>query len=893
MNKKKCMIIINGKIVTDNIESYYIEDNKCHIVYSSSDKVYSYSFSNNNIEILEKFTKLNPQQYIIKRDDKLFFNIEEIYEFEGKNDKYWLIYFKGEEGRNYKKSDLEIEKLMPWSKESRSIFEYLKEIAAVNKLADNALSKKFDKISAIKEETCLAKYLNPNLESKVNNEIDNLIFPFRCNNSQYKAVVNAMKNQFSIIQGPPGTGKTQTILNIIANILVNGKTVQVVSNNNAAIENVFDKLEELNFIAAKLGSFENKKRFIENQKMEYPNLSEWKLNNVKELRQEVQNNSKLLKKIYDSEEKLAELRRELNILDVEYKYFNHYLTKNEHLTSTNILNKLNSKKIIDFWNEFQFITDISSKVNFWNKLKFAFKYKITNWEFYNQDNKQIITAFQNQYYAIREKELVSKITEIEKFLKENKVTENFYNQSMLIFKNYLAEKCENRPVFTEDDLNHKASQVLGKYPLILSTTFSSTTSLNSTITYDYLIIDEASQVDIATGALALSCAKNVIIVGDEKQLPHVITENMKQKTTELFKKYNVNKGYQYTKSLLESVIHLMPNVPVQLLREHYRCHPKIIEFCNQKFYGGQLKIMSKDTQEDDVLTVFKTVEGNHDRSHYNQREIDIIKKEVISKYNLNPDKTGVITPYRKQVNKIKDEIEYFDTATVHKFQGQEKDNIIISTVDNEITDFVDDAHLINVAVSRAKKKLILVTTGNKQRERKNITDLIDYVRYQNFEVIDSKIYSVFDYLYTQYNERRLKLLSKYKMNLRYDSEKLMYLLLNKILKETKYSNLEIVNHYSFGLLINDTKLLDDEDKKYAFHHNTHLDFVICDKLTKKVILAIEVDGYTFHKETSRQYQRDLRKDRILKIYEIPLLRLKTNGSEEEKKIRERLDELVM
>lgn len=206
---------------------------------------------------------------------------------------------------------------------------------------------------------------------------------------------------------------------------------------------------------------------------------------------------------------------------------------------------------------------------------------------------------------------------------------------------------------------------------------------------------------------------------------------------------------------------------------------------------------------------------------------------------------------------------------------------------------MDDTHLINVAVSRAKKKLILVTTGNKQRERKNITDLIDYVRYQNFEVIDSKIYSIFDYLYTQYNERRLKLLSKYKMNLRYDSEKLMYLLLNKILKEAKYSNLEIVNHYSFGLLINDTKLLDEEDQKYAFHHNTHLDFVICDKLTKKVILAIEVDGYTFHKETSSQYQRDLRKDRILKIYEIPLLRFKTNGSEEEKKIRERLDELVM
>lgn len=63
-------------------------------------------------------------------------------------------------------------------------------------------------------------------------------------------------------------------------------------------------------------------------------------------------------------------------------------------------------------------------------------------------------------------------------------------------------------------------------------------------------------------------------------------------------------------------------------------------------------------------------------------------------------------------------------------------------------------------------------------------------------------------------------------------------------------------------------------------------------MTKKVVLVIEVDGYAFHKETSKQYHRDLRKDRILELYQIPLLRFKTNGSEEEKQIREKLDELL-
>ena len=89
-----------------------------------------------------------------------------------------------------------------------------------------------------------------------------------------------MENQISVIQGPPGTGKTQTILNIIANILLEGKTVQIVSNNNSAIENVYEKLSSpkynLGFIVAMLGNFQNKKIFIENQKAVYPDFSSWK-----------------------------------------------------------------------------------------------------------------------------------------------------------------------------------------------------------------------------------------------------------------------------------------------------------------------------------------------------------------------------------------------------------------------------------------------------------------------------------------------------------------------------------------------------------------------------------------------------------------------------------------
>ena len=88
-----------------------------------------------------------------------------------------------------------------------------------------------------------------------------------------------MMNQLSIIEGPPGTGKTQTILNIISNAYIEGKSVAVVSNNNSATSNVLEKLDKygVGFIAAFLGNKDNKEKFISEQSLEYPNMRNWRL----------------------------------------------------------------------------------------------------------------------------------------------------------------------------------------------------------------------------------------------------------------------------------------------------------------------------------------------------------------------------------------------------------------------------------------------------------------------------------------------------------------------------------------------------------------------------------------------------------------------------------------
>ena len=908
MDTRRYMVIIKGVIKTSEIKScdYNRNTQKWDVKFKKGKK-YSYIFS--NVEILINPVVLNPNMYRISIEGREFFNVMSIYEFRSKNNSYWHICFDNGCEKDYRRSDLHIVESCLTQSQSSNVFEYIKQIAGLSNIrneetGEKLLSKMFDKISFVGSDVALAKYLNPSsLQGKRTGCKYVPIFPFGCNNSQYTAVKNAMENQISVIQGPPGTGKTQTILNIIANVLMQGKTVQIVSNNNSAIENVYEKLSSprynVGFVVAALGSSKNKKLFVEHQDATYPDFSSWKTQEDSSVLQNgIAELSSQLKNVFDKQEKLACLRQELSQLVTEQNHFNQYIEESEvHIDSIKFKKKLSSKQWMLLWQECQLISEEKTTIGFWFKIKALFKYGVTNWGIYKQDISKAITTFQAMFYRAKQSELSVEIADIEKYLNSvNKnLLEELCNQSMVVLKDKLARKYEgnsSRKIFSEDDLWKNSYDVLAEYPVILSTTFSSRNSLNLNVVYDYLIMDEASQVDIATGALALSCAKNVVIVGDTKQLPNVVTNDIKTQAKSIFDDFNVSEGYQYTNSFLQSILDVMPNVTQTLLREHYRCHPKIINFCNQKFYHGELIIMTTDKGEDDVLSVVKTVVGNHVRNHYSQRQIDVIKNEIIPKYVSNPEETGIIAPYKNQVEALRKEITGIDAATVHKFQGKEKENIIISTVDDEISDFADDPYLINVAVSRAKKKLMLVVTGNEQTKERNITELIDYIQYNNFEVADSKIYSIFDYLYKQYTKERQVYLQKHKKVSKYDSENLMYSLIEDIICANKYSSLDVVCNFPLNMLIKNPELLNEQECRYALNPATHLDYLIYNRIGKKPVLAIEVDGYSYHKEDTIQASRDLLKNHIMELYEIPLLRFMTNGSGEKEKIIEMLDKSV-
>ena len=127
-----------------------------------------------------------------------------------------------------------------------STWDYLKKLAAETGLCasdgTNILAKSYRLVDVKRDNVPLAQYLGDKRKLATRSMPRQVYYPFGCNASQKAAVEAALCHQVSIVQGPPGTGKTQTILNIIANLLLADKTILVVSNNNSAVENIAENL---------------------------------------------------------------------------------------------------------------------------------------------------------------------------------------------------------------------------------------------------------------------------------------------------------------------------------------------------------------------------------------------------------------------------------------------------------------------------------------------------------------------------------------------------------------------------------------------------------------------------------------------------------------------------
>ena len=896
MNIEKYLILLRDK------DGKFRDRSKDIETYKNYGKIIKVKFYNN--ENLYTYTKNNFKIFTnpLNIENKIEFNLGNLYNINKilKFDLYYKIFFNDNSTKVTSVKSLQYNS----SENNNNIFDYFKEIANIVSIktedGEALLNRAYQKILFVEKWTALYSYLNPSIKPKDKEFNSILIFPFGINQSQYQAVKNAMENQISVIEGPPGTGKTQTILNIIANLIYNGKSVAIVSNNNSATANVFEKLKQFDFdyICATLGRKENKENFIQNQNGLYPNFE---YNENDKLETNPNKNKELIEQLeefFNLQNNIAINKNILSELKIEIEHF----IKQENISNLpkiRNIKSLNSQKIMNI----KIRLEELKRIGIFLKLKLILLYGIGDFKFYKKSINEIINVYDKIYYTLKEKELNEAIEKDSKrfeLLSKNNIIETLKNNSISILRTYLKNKYKNkkeRKIFTLEDLNKKSEKFILEYPVIFSTTYSIGKCLNKDFKFDYLIIDEASQVDLITGALALYNAKNAVIVGDRKQLPNVIPTDSLSKIEELSKKYNIASNYDYVKqSFLTSIIESLNYVNKVLLKEHYRCHPKIINFCNKKFYNNELIILTEDKGEEDVMKVYITVKGSHARGHYNQRQIDIIDKEIMPelKQKLSVDEIGIVSPYNEQKIRLQDAInnENIQIDTVHKYQGREKDAIIITTVNNKISEFIDDPKMLNVAITRSKRFLRLFVSRDICEKDGNINDLVKYIKYNNFEIIESNVKSIFDLLYKENRLARLQYLKNKKRISLFDSENIAYNEIENILKNN-YNNLGIITHIPLFRILENKNLLNKDELKYASHEWTHIDFVIYNKMDKKPSLAIEVDGYAFHKKSTAQSQRDELKNEILKKYNIPLIRLSTIGSDEKNIIKSKLDELYM
>ncbi|MCM1140848.1 MAG: AAA family ATPase, partial [Muribaculum sp.] len=282
MNLQKHVIIINGVNKTYQVESIRLDGYKYAVKFQNTDKVYTYS--RDKVIWLTSPLSVEFEGCHVFVNGKKEKNIKAISLFANNGFKYFAITYGNDFTKHYAESEVDIRQSC-LSGKTTNIFDYLRQCAGINTLGINEedessegiLTSIYSRIDFVDVNTAATVYLNPQQGIKISH-LGSVLFPFGCNASQERAVKAALSNQISVIQGPPGTGKTQTILNIIANLLVAKKSVLIVSNNNSATENVLEKLSKngLGFIVAPLGKRENKEAFVANQPPLNPELPSWR-----------------------------------------------------------------------------------------------------------------------------------------------------------------------------------------------------------------------------------------------------------------------------------------------------------------------------------------------------------------------------------------------------------------------------------------------------------------------------------------------------------------------------------------------------------------------------------------------------------------------------------------
>ena len=270
-------------------------------------------------------------------------------------------------------------------------------------------------------------------------------------------------------------------------------------------------------------------------------------------------------------------------------------------------------------------------------------------------------------------------------------------------------------------LQRKIDKYIIKNSQVIFTTNSSAgASILQDTNFDIAIVDESAQATIPSVLIPISKADRFVLAGDHKQLAPTISSGNDELKISLF----------------EKLCKMFPQ-QMEMLKIQYRMNNMLMDFPNREFYNNELicDISVKNTTTITINSDFDNGNSlifvdtslarnnyestwNYSNSYINELEANITKSIVL----------GVITNYSDQVKLIKSMID-IEVETVDGFQGREKDIIIISNVrsnkQGEIG-FLDEPRRLNVALTRAKSKLIIIGNSKTLSNEPMFKRLFDY-----------------------------------------------------------------------------------------------------------------------------------------------------------------------
>ena len=592
------------------------------------------------------------------------------------------------------------------------------------------------------------------------------ITPLSLSDSQEKVIKNIDNNKFVAVQGPPGTGKSQTIVNLVAHLIANGKTVLVASRMDKAVDVVADRLNELGapFLALRAGRLNYQKQLsfqlqdllsgkvdidsgFEDSLLVDTNDMKNHLNLLKETEQKCENIIKLEREWHDLSLEVSEHEKAIG----EPQFIMSNLKKGEIDMVFGIIKILeNNIEKAGFFANFANFTSLRQlkkilklkefDVTYENlaRLSAELEVEAMNWklrkieaDIQKTGNLHILTEQIRQMKKKQKNLAVNILKNRRRESLKGLLRDQIKRQRLIVHAKSLVERRKNlqNRILEEEDFK----PLLEAFPCWCVTTYAVSGSLPMKPgMFDVAIIDEASQCDIASCFPIMFRAKRAVIVGDDKQLPH-LSFLEKAKEQSFLSQYGIPDKYQLmwrfrTNSMFDLADYYSMNSV--MLDEHFRSLPPVIDFSNHEFYGDRIRVMKKDFGGQKVLELVEVPDGKVDYdATRNLPEVEAVIKKlheiVIEDERKNPDNPvsiGIISPFRAQVEQLKTSVSkvlsdhmlrkhQIEIGTAHTFQGDERDIILMSWAfannsHPQSATFLQKPNLFNVAITRARYKVI-------------------------------------------------------------------------------------------------------------------------------------------------------------------------------------------